>query len=97
MNVKFSICLLLVSFFKLNAQSAVKSPDGKLEVSVSVNNGMHQYSVTYNEKTVIEKSPLGLKTNAGDFSTGLTLDANSIQNKIDEAYELRNIKKNNLH
>ncbi|WP_343617193.1 glycoside hydrolase family 97 catalytic domain-containing protein [Flavobacterium sp.] len=97
MNVKFSICLLLVSFFKLNAQSAIKSPDGKLEVSVSVNNGMPQYSVTYNEKTVIEKSPLGLKTNAGDFSSGLTLDENSIQNKIDESYELRNIKKSSVH
>ncbi|WP_294962159.1 glycoside hydrolase family 97 protein [uncultured Flavobacterium sp.] len=75
----------------------VKSPDGKLAVSVSVNNGMPQYSVTYNEKTFIEKSPLGLKTNAGDFSSGLTLEANSIQNKIDESYQLRNIKKSSVH
>ncbi|SMO94043.1 hypothetical protein SAMN06265220_10946, partial [Flavobacterium nitrogenifigens] len=43
MNIKFSICLLLVSFFKLNAQSVVKSPDGKLAVSVSADNGMPQY------------------------------------------------------
>ncbi|WP_207214089.1 glycoside hydrolase family 97 N-terminal domain-containing protein, partial [Flavobacterium anhuiense] len=97
MNIKFSICLLLVSFFKLNAQSVVKSPDGKLAVSVSVNKGIPQYSVTFNEKTFIEKSPLGLKTNAGDFSSGLALQANSIQNKIDESYQLRNIKKSSVH
>ncbi|WP_244298993.1 glycoside hydrolase family 97 protein [Flavobacterium nitrogenifigens] len=75
----------------------VKSPDGKLAVSVSADNGMPQYSVTYNEKTFIEKSPLGLKTNAGDFSSGLALQANSIQNKVDESYQLRNIKKSSVH
>ncbi|WDF66035.1 glycoside hydrolase family 97 protein [Flavobacterium sp. KACC 22763] len=75
----------------------VKSPDGKLAVSVSADNGMPQYSVTYNEKTFIEKSPLGLKTNAGDFSSGLALQANSVQNKVDESYQLRNIKKSSVH
>ncbi len=97
MNLKKIIFLCLVSFFKLNAQSVVKSPDGKLAVSVSADNGMPQYSVTYNEKTFIEKSPLGLKTNAGDFSSGLALQANSIQNKVDESYQLRNIKKSSVH
>ncbi|KAF2342989.1 glycoside hydrolase family 97 protein [Flavobacterium tistrianum] len=97
MNLKKIIFLCLVSFLKLNAQSVVKSPDGKLAVSVSADNGMPQYSVTFSEKTFIEKSPLGLKTNAGDFSSGLTLKANSIQNKIDESYQLRNIKKSSVH
>ncbi|WP_236940444.1 glycoside hydrolase family 97 protein [Flavobacterium anhuiense] len=58
---------------------------------------MPQYSVTYNEKTFIEKSPLGLKTNAGDFSSGLALEANGVQNRIDESYQLRNIKKSSVH
>ena len=97
MNLKKIIFLCLVSFLKLNAQSVVKSPDGKLAVSVSADNGMPQYSVTYNEKTFIEKSPLGLKTNAGDFSSGLALKANGVQNKIDESYQLRNIKKSSVH
>ncbi|WP_433778594.1 glycoside hydrolase family 97 catalytic domain-containing protein [Flavobacterium anhuiense] len=97
MNLKKIIFLCLVSFLKLNAQSVVKSPDGKLAVSVSADNGMPQYSVTYNEKTFIEKSPLGLKTNAGDFSSGLALEANGVQNRIDESYQLRNIKKSSVH
>ncbi len=96
MNFKSLIFLCLVSFFKLNAQSIVKSPDGKLAVSVSVNNGKAEYSVIYNEKTFIEKSPLGLKTNVGDFSSGLTLETNIAQNKIEESYQLRNIKKSNV-
>nr|WP_294786753.1 glycoside hydrolase family 97 protein [uncultured Flavobacterium sp.] len=97
MNLKSLIFLYLVSFLNLNAQTIVRSPDGKLSVSVSVNNGMPLYSVTYNQKTFIENSPLGLKTNAGDFSSGLALEKNVIQNKIDEVYELRNIKKSSVH
>ncbi|WP_343587693.1 glycoside hydrolase family 97 catalytic domain-containing protein [Flavobacterium sp.] len=97
MNLKKIIFLCFVGFFQLNAQPIVKSPDGKLVVSISADNGIPQYNVTYNEKTFIEKSPLGLKTSAGDFSFGLTLEANSSQNKIDESYQLRNIKKSSVH
>ncbi|WP_459640663.1 glycoside hydrolase family 97 N-terminal domain-containing protein, partial [Flavobacterium sp. CGRL2] len=97
MNLKNLMFVCLAGFLKLNAQPAVKSPDGKLAVSISVNNGMPKYSVTYNEKTFIEKSPLGLKTNAGDYSSGLTLEKNSSQNKIDESYKLRNIKQSSVH
>lgn len=97
MNFKSIICLCLISFFKLNAQSIIKSPDGKLKVSVSLENGMPAYSVTYNEKIFLEKSPLGLKTNVGDFTTGLSLEANVNQNKIDDTYQLRNIKQSNVH
>lgn len=95
MNFKSLIFLCLVSFFQLNAQSVVKSPDGKLAVSVSVNDGKAEYTVIYNQKTFIEKSPLGLKTSAGDFSSGLTLEKNVGQNTIKESYQLRNIKKSN--
>ncbi|MEO8532136.1 MAG: glycoside hydrolase family 97 catalytic domain-containing protein [Flavobacterium sp.] len=98
MNLKYVIGLCLISFFKLSAQSIVQSPDGKLKVSLSVtDNGKPVYSVTYEEKTFIEKSPLGLKTNVGDFSSGLVLEANINQNKIDETYQLRNIKQSKVH
>ncbi|WP_347052225.1 glycoside hydrolase family 97 protein [Flavobacterium olei] len=97
MNFKTVIGLCLIGFFKLNAQSTVKSPDGKLQVSVSVASGMPVYGVTYNEKTFLEKSPLGLKTSVGDFSSGLSLETNIVQNKIEEKYELKNIKKSAVH
>jgi len=93
----YVLCFFLLSFFALKAQSVVKSPDEKLMVSVAVNNGMPTYSVSYNAKTFLEQSPLGLKTNVGNFSSGLLLEANVIQNKIDENYELPNIKQSKVH
>ena len=97
MNFKYVLCLCLFSFIQLNAQSVIKSPDGKLKVSVLISNGMPLYSISYNEKTFLENSPLGLKTNVGDFSTGLVLEQNPDQNKIDETYQLPNIKQSNVH
>ena len=97
MNFKYVLCLCLFSFFKLNAQSVIKSPDGKLKVSVLISNGMPLYSISYNEKTFLENSPLGLKTNVGDFSTELVLKQNPDQNKIDETYQLPNIKQSNVY
>src|SRR6187402_3553500 len=97
MNFRYILFFSLLSFFGLTAQSVVQSPDGKLKVFVSLNNGQPNYSVTYNEKTFLEKSPLGLKTNVGDFTSGLVLDAKVNQNKIDETYELPNIKQSKIH
>ncbi|MDR7369933.1 glycoside hydrolase family 97 catalytic domain-containing protein [Flavobacterium aquidurense] len=97
MNFKYVLCLCLFVFLKLNAQSIVKSPDGKLKVSLSVSNGSPLYSIEYNEKTFLENSPLGLKTSVGDFTTGLVLKADVNQNKIDEKYEQPNIKQRNVH
>jgi hypothetical protein len=97
MSFKYVLCLCLLGFLKLSAQTVVKSPDGKLKVSLMVSNGMPSYSVTYNEKTFLENSPLGLKTSMGDFTTGLALKADANQNKIDETYELPNIKQHTVH
>jgi hypothetical protein len=97
MSFKYILCICIFSFFNIKAQSIITSPDGKLKVSVSVENGVPVYGVTYKEKTFLEKSPLGLKTNVGDFTSGLSLETNVSQNKIDETYELRNIKQSNVH
>ncbi|CAD0001037.1 glycoside hydrolase family 97 protein [Flavobacterium salmonis] len=97
MSFKYVLCLCLFSFFKLSAQSVVQSPDGKLKVSVFISNGMPLYSISYNKKTFLENSPLGLKTNVGDFTTGLILKADVGQNKIDEIYKLPNIKQSDVH
>ena len=86
-NLKSYYCFFLLSFFVANSQaqqSIVTSPDGKLTVNLAVNNGTPTYSVSYKGKLSLEPSPLGLKTNVGDFSTGLELKDKVIQNKIDE-------------
>lgn len=94
---KYILCLCLFSFFASNGQSVLESPDGKLKVSVSSNNGTAFYSIAYNGKQFLENSPLGLKTNVGDFTSGLLLEANVNKNKIDETYELANIKQSKVH
>ncbi|MBF4487609.1 glycoside hydrolase family 97 protein [Flavobacterium sp. CSZ] len=96
MNFKYALCLFLFSFLKLNAQSVVKSPDGKLIVVLAVENNMPVYNVSYNGKKFLKNSPLGLKTNVGDFTTGLILQASADQKKIEETYELPNIKQRSV-
>ena len=53
----------------------VASPDGRLVLTTSVDDGKPVYSVTYDGKTILEKSPLGFLTNIADFSKDLTLTA----------------------
>ncbi len=48
MSFKYVLCLCLFSFLSLNAQSVIKSPDGKLKVSLFVSNGQPFYSISYN-------------------------------------------------
>lgn len=95
-NFKYTFCLFLFSIFLSNAQSTVSSPDGKLSVIVSSENGFPTYEITYNNVLFLEQSPLGLKTNVGDFSQGLTLSENVKHRKVNETYELPNIKQSKV-
>ena len=79
-----------------NAQQ-VSSPDGKLTINVASNEGKPSYNIVYNDKTLILPSPVGLNTNVGDFTQGLTLSSEVKINKIDEIYSLPNIKKSQVH
>ncbi|HEX2920541.1 MAG TPA: glycoside hydrolase family 97 catalytic domain-containing protein [Bacteroidales bacterium] len=92
------LLILLVSWQVLEAQeNKIISPDGKLVVVLSVENGSPAYSILYNGKTFLEKSPLGLKTSMGDYSKDLQMQAERIEKKIDEEYSLANIKKSKVH
>lgn len=94
-------CLLFIISFCLMgfanaAEQKVSSPDKNLVVTVQESGGNPVYNVVYNEKTFLESSPLGLKTNVGDFSSGLTLAETVSQRGLDETYSLPNIKKSNV-
>ena len=93
------ICLLLAGSVGIKAQNIAKvsSPDGKLVVSVTTENGKPYYEVSLNGKQFLTKSPLGLKTNVADLSEGLNMNSSSKNLKIDENYELANIKKSKVH
>lgn len=69
------IPLMLLAAAVCSAQEAVvKSPDGRIVVSVGTDNSKAFYSVTFDGQSVLERSRLGFTTNYGDFSNGLSLE-----------------------
>lgn len=66
------IAIFLSTVISIYAQDAVVvSPDGNLQVQIFVDNGRPSYMVEYKGMVMLEKSPLGLVTNEGNFSTGI--------------------------
>jgi len=65
----------------------VASPDSHLVVSLSLTNGAPRYEVTYQGKSFLEPSPLGLDTSIGSFASGLNL-AESQLKPLAETYAL---------
>ncbi len=85
-------CILFSSATYSQKVSEVKSPDGQLQINVSIENGTPVYSVTYNEQTMLENSPLGLTTNEGDFTSGMNFIESST-GEVENTYTQSKIKK----
>ena len=73
------------------------SPDGKLSVTLSDENGRPSYSVQYKGVSFLKSSPLGLVTNIGDFSQQMSMGEGIQTKQIDESYELSTIKQRKVH
>lgn len=69
--------------------ATVSSPDGHVSVDVAVADGSLQYSVSLDGEPLLEDSPLGLVTSAGDFSKGLRSVKESPVTSVRDEYELR--------
>jgi len=95
-SLLYLIILFSFSFAKAEEQK-IAGPDGKLLVNVTVKNGIPAYSISYNGKIFLEPSPIGLRTNVGDFSKDLVLNETICKNIVDETYELANIKQSKVH
>ena len=74
----------------------VSSPDGKIVVAVSDEGGNPSYSVTYNGTPFLLKSPLGVETNLGDFTSQMALSSISATEALNETYQLPNIKQSHV-
>ncbi|WP_348823694.1 glycoside hydrolase family 97 protein [Flavobacterium aestuarii] len=94
--IKNTLFFLLLPIFAIGQIKTVTSQDGKLLLNFFIDQGIPSYSVEYNKKVLVEKSPLGLITNHGDFSKGITF-AVAKENTIDEKYELDKIKVSSVH
>ena len=92
------LCVLAMTSIWSSAWATEKSfssPDGKLAVVVDDQNGAATYRVTLGEVEFLGRSPLGLKTNIGDFTQGLTLSGCEVR-AVKESYDLRNIKQSHV-
>ena len=75
----------------------VKGPDEKLQLVVSASPAEKpSYSITYNGKPMLEKSPLGMNTNIGDFVKGMKLTGHAVT-PIDTVYHQDRIKTSKVH
>lgn len=91
-SVLFTATFILFSSGLFAQQVAnVASPDGQLQLNINVENGSPVYSVIYNGKTMLENSPLGLTTNEGDFSSGMSF-VNSSTDEVNKEYTQEKIK-----
>ena len=87
-----TLLLFLTSLFTFNITFAriahINSPDDKLKLELYLNHSKLFYSVTYNNKIILEKSPLGLITNEDDFANNLSL-INTQTDNINRSEERR--------
>ncbi|MCL6219518.1 glycoside hydrolase family 97 protein [Zunongwangia pacifica] len=88
-------CMFLTTLIVAQEKASINSPDGKLEVTVEVENGKPFYSVIYNKKTMLGKSPLGLVTNEGDFTSAIKWLASS-KGTTSSEYTLEKIKQSQV-
>lgn len=86
---------ILLSASVCSASIPVSSPDGKLKVVTDIVSGKPIYSVIYNGNTMIENSPLGLHTDVGDFSTGMSM-VDSKTSTVSKSFDQDKIKKSHI-
>ena len=97
MKNRLKLALWLLALTCPLAAQEVTGPDGKLKVVLDFpENGQPTYTVTYDGKNMLEASPLGLKTNVGDFSYGLKKTGHEVK-PIDTTYKLTRIKTSEVH
>ena len=91
MKTKIIISILLFSFFAIINNIEISSPDGRLIVNLQVEKGIATYSLKYDNQEMIQPSRLGLKSNIGDFSEGLTLITQEIS-ELQKSYDMSRTK-----
>ncbi|UMQ42297.1 glycoside hydrolase family 97 protein [Chryseobacterium sp. Y16C] len=92
LSLAFSILIMNTVFAQV---AEISSPDGKLKLNVFSENGKALYNVTFQGKTMLDKSPLGLITNESDFSKNLKF-IDSKKDKISKNYTNEKIKKSQV-
>ncbi len=95
MNKLYYVALAAVMPSIFVEAAVVNSPDGRLAVNVDVDADGAYYTVDYDGKTMLGRSPLGFKSNIGDFTRVKSVQPAKVT-AISESYELDRIKKSQV-
>jgi alpha-glucosidase len=79
--------LLVASSAPARAQYAVKSPDGRIALSVRNERDGLTFTVTSGRTVLVERGALGIATNRGDFGAGLRL-VRQARSLVNDTYRL---------
>ena len=91
MGRKIILQILFFYLFLTVKNLEITSPDEKLSVEINVEKGIATYSIKYDNIEMLEPSRLGLKSNIGDFSEGLTLVSSEVKDESRE-YDMTRTK-----
>src|SRR5574344_892307 len=92
----FMPMLALAQTVATTSSHSVTSPDGKLVVNVTSQDGKPSYNIVYGGVEFLGKSPLGVKCDLGDFTSNMTLESEKSE-KLDQKYTVPTIKSRNVH
>ena len=90
--ILFLFAILVTGMTNAN-DVVIKSPDSRLVVTVSNNQGKAEYTVAYNGKQMLTRSVLGLKSNVGDFTNGLAIKGDIQESTVENHYTMTRTKK----
>ena len=93
--IAFICCLIFTSCAK-KAPEALASPDKHLQVHVSNSNGIFQYSITRDTKTIVKNSTLGLELSNADFTKSVSVKNTSSIKTVNDSYEMMVGKKHKI-
>ena len=86
-----SACTLLTISVCQAEDVRVSSPNGELEVTITIDNGRAYYSASLSGQQMLCPSPLGMKTSIGDFTQGLTIKG-QISETVSNQYRMQGTK-----
>ena len=96
MRLLLAMSLWLLALTISGKEINVKSPDGRLVVTVDDEQGLLTYRVSYMGQTMLKPSALGLKTDIGDFTRGLSFKEMK-ESQIDKTYTMTRTKASSAH
>ena len=96
----FAVCLSLFVLTQAWSVNELKSVDGRLSVEFGLreegaSTGCPFYRVVYDGVEVVSPSPLGVVTNIGDFTQGLTLGKCETRD-VNSSYSVRTMKQSHV-